>query len=401
LGDLKGNKFEIRLRDAVNCDKGSNSLAEEDFKVMKERAEKGAFVNYFGEQRVGLAGETFDVGYASLHVGRAIVRQEWEKALTYLCIGRRVINGRRVDLGNSEWASFRRMWIEKDERGHPVDFAKGEIGRGAKRRAENVSAENKKRTRTCFRTRCAFSVTTAINFHLSSKPFSQFASLIAALDLIGRVPKIQSQPEYTVLAAATKQRTQTPDYYEAFKKGMNYQDFNIQVRSFQSFVFNVAAGVRAGMGLKVQVGDLYREGEGREGVVIVTEDMLKGGKLSMDNVVLPLPGSNIILPTNAVKAIYDEWLEGVDWGDAGRNKSDNCFTYTKGTYRTVITQASDVKVDKEGRDLVFSFSLLKGSFATMFLREVLGKMEGGWGEGERVERESAKKLKVEGSRSSL
>jgi TruD family tRNA pseudouridine synthase len=326
-GDLYGNKFEIRLRDAENSAM-SRPLEVGEVQALRERAEKGLFVNYFGEQRIGLAGETSDVGYASWYVGKAIVCQEWEAALTYLCIGRRVINGSRVDLDNREWAVFRRMWIAKDEEGASVDYAK-------------------------------------------------------ALDVLGRVSRAQSQPEYTVVAAIAGM--EVPDFAKAFRKGMRYEDFNLQVRSFQSYVFNCAAGVRAGMGLNVLVGDLIREGaRGREGVQLVTEEMLKEGGLSIDDVVLPLPGSQTSYPTNEVKAVYDKLLEGTYFQDAGKNSKEQAFQYTKGTYREFLSKARDVKVQQEGRDLVFEFGLSKGCFATMFLREVLGKMEGGWGEGENV-----------------
>ncbi|GMH66760.1 hypothetical protein TrRE_jg3236 [Triparma retinervis] len=331
-GDLYGNKFEIRLRDAENSTAVGASLSrplgEGEVQALRERAERGTFVNYFGEQRIGLAGETFDVGYASWYVGHAIVRQEWEKALTYLCIGRRVINGSRVDVDDREWSRFRRMWIAKDEEGTPVDYAK-------------------------------------------------------ARDLLGRVSRVQSQPEYTVVAAMAGM--EKPNFAAAFRKGMNYENFNLQVRSFQSFVFNCAAGVRAGLGLNVLVGDLIRAGtKGRDGVHVVTEEMLKEGGLSIDDVVLPLPGSHTSYPTNEVKAVYDKWLDGIDFQNAGKNSKEQSFQYTKGTYREFLSKARDVKVQQEGRDLVFEFGLSKGCFATMFLREVLGKMEGGWGEGESI-----------------
>lgn len=54
----------------------------------------------FATRRLGLAGEPEDVGYSSWRIGRELMRGSFEKALRYLCIGRRVIGGRRVDEGN-------------------------------------------------------------------------------------------------------------------------------------------------------------------------------------------------------------------------------------------------------------------------------------------------------------
>ena len=68
--------------------------------------------------------------------------------------------------------------------GNNENEGEGEIGRGAKRRVDNVSAGNERRAGSYFRTRCVSSVTTAIILAPHPNPFrdSRFASLIAEFE---------------------------------------------------------------------------------------------------------------------------------------------------------------------------------------------------------------------------
>jgi len=59
LGDLSGNKFEIVIRD---IEAGERKRMEKNLEAIR----KGGFINYFGEQRFGMRGDTHVVGKAIL-----------------------------------------------------------------------------------------------------------------------------------------------------------------------------------------------------------------------------------------------------------------------------------------------------------------------------------------------
>lgn len=73
LGHLKGNRFLIRLREA------DTGRIEEVSRTLAFLAERGV-PNYFGEQRFGVRGDTWEIG-------RAMMRQDWAEAVS-LMLGR-------------------------------------------------------------------------------------------------------------------------------------------------------------------------------------------------------------------------------------------------------------------------------------------------------------------------
>ena len=93
------------------------------------------------------------------------------------------------------------------------------------------------------------------------------------------------------------------------------------VHSYQSYIWNICASERIKKyGLKLVVGDLVMRkdagGDGKEGwggelndkVKVVGEEDVKGGEYGITDVVLPLPGSEIMYPTNELKNVYKEIL---------------------------------------------------------------------------------------------
>ena len=95
------------------------------------------------------------------------------------------------------------------------------------------------------------------------------------------------------------------------------------VHSYQSYIWNICASERIKKyGLKLAVGDLVlkkeagggggKEGWGGEGVnekvKVVGEEEVKAGEYGIMDVVLPLPGSEILYPGNEIKGVYKEIL---------------------------------------------------------------------------------------------
>lgn len=142
--------------------------------------------------------------------------------------------------------------------------------------------------------------------------------------------------------------------------------------------------------------------------VLETED--EAATYSIADVVLPLPGSSVAFPRNAIKDVYDRLLEkyalvGVDFRTGDRD------TWLPGQYRHIVVRPGDVEHavvrhsdpderlvlsdldrlagvqpaigDGPFRALVLSFSLPSGSYATMAMREILTETissEGGDGD---------------------
>ncbi|GMH65533.1 hypothetical protein TL16_g04218, partial [Triparma laevis f. inornata] len=317
IGDLKGNKFTIILRDVEGP-----SQADE----INSRVGQNGFVNYYGEQRVGLAGEPEDVGYSSWRIGREMMLGNWKRALHFMCIGRRVINGERVDNGHKPWNVFRSMF--KDDENTPVDYAE-------------------------------------------------------ALRKVKIVPGANNQPEYMVLNQLQKMEWEKEKkgeekgeshFGDAFVKGLNYAQFNLLIRGYQSYLWNSAASARMALGRDVLPGDIVLDED--KVAKHVTLEEASANKYSIYDIVLPIPGTNILYPYNSVKDDYVKNLgseEALNWN---KGSAASQFQYMKGGYRCVLEKVQDLKVEKVGlksEHLQFEFFLPKGCFATMFLREALGK----------------------------
>ncbi len=138
-------------------------------------------------------------------------------------------------------------------------------------------------------------------------------------------------------------------------------------------------------------------------VRILTLDDLKEGKYTLDDVVLPLPGTDVEYPKNEVGAKYAELLknDGLDITALYRGQKEFCL---RGEYRKLITKVSDLeweiyryendteqlsttdfdqidgksfpnmddidRVKGSKTALVLNFSLPSSSYATMLLREL-------------------------------
>ncbi|GAX28655.1 tRNA pseudouridine13 synthase [Fistulifera solaris] len=112
-GDLYGNHFQITIRDlrrvtVANNQEGTKALDITHFQMMVDRIRNQGFVNFFGEQRVGVAGTASIVGVRSFDIGRAMLQCDFIKAVDLLMTGRRVTRG--DDVENDEVVRFRQEW---------------------------------------------------------------------------------------------------------------------------------------------------------------------------------------------------------------------------------------------------------------------------------------------------
>lgn len=129
-GDLLGNRFEIVVRNLrrVQLSYTSNNAPHESFVPvdephLKERVDclrTGGFVNFFGEQRVGHPGHESVAGVRAFDIGRAMLQQDFSKAIDLLMTGRRIVNG--FEMLGDDVDLFRRTW--RDTGGDSVATAK-------------------------------------------------------------------------------------------------------------------------------------------------------------------------------------------------------------------------------------------------------------------------------------
>jgi tRNA(Glu) U13 pseudouridine synthase TruD len=138
-------------------------------------------------------------------------------------------------------------------------------------------------------------------------------------------------------------------------------------------VWNHAATQRLGLfGCQVVAGDLVVADSSALRQVKVVEAG-EESLFQLAQVVLPLPGSDVVYPQNAVAQVYERILaeDSVEFKkDGGEPESS-----AKGSYRFLVSHSHRpvqcYKVTGSDSDYHLTFDLSAGSYATMFLRELL------------------------------
>lgn len=122
-GQLDGNRFVINVRDVkrvhVEFKDGCSQenlrpCQEHDRNYILERADalrKCGFINFYGEQRLGIPGETKNVGVRSFDIGRAMLQANFDKAVDLLMTGRLICRG-VDDQENASARKCRQIWKE-------------------------------------------------------------------------------------------------------------------------------------------------------------------------------------------------------------------------------------------------------------------------------------------------
>lgn len=128
----------------------------------------------------------------------------------------------------------------------------------------------------------------------------------------------------------------------------------------------------------VVVGDLlFPEGSSSGKPTIACAD--DAGSKSIANVVLPMPGYDVLYPTNAVGQLYKDFLEEENVKFEKNALYDE--STARGSYRHLISLPENLTYevlpstdnDAELVDVKLTFDLCKGSYATMLLRELMLK----------------------------
>jgi len=124
-GDLEGNQFEIVVRNLRQVQVSPrDGRAEEAYTTcilshvaaMVDRVRRSGFLNFYGEQRVGTAGLSSIVGVRAFDIGRAILQQDFAKAIDLIMTGRLLCRGSETE--SEEIRLVRQTW--KESGGDPV-----------------------------------------------------------------------------------------------------------------------------------------------------------------------------------------------------------------------------------------------------------------------------------------
>jgi TruD family tRNA pseudouridine synthase len=313
IGDLEGNRFNIVLRCVrrVQVELRGDQTIKENFIVgdssyvqsMVSRLRKSGFVNFFGEQRVGAAGDESEVGVRSFDIGRAMLQQDFAKAVDLLMTGRLMC--RDSEKESPEVRKVRLTW--KESGGDPFETWKN-LPHGDHMSRERLVLKGLKR-------------------YGKDDP-------LAAIRCLHRNERV------------------------------------FWINAFQSYVWNSMATERLKLyGAKVVEGDLILRKGHEDEVEFATGDL---SGMSIYDVVLPLPGSDVLYPCNLMAKLYEDIL---DRSNVRFEKSAPPEATAKGGYRRVLVKANnlDCETFQEETKLSarLSFDLPKGSYATMLLRELL------------------------------
>jgi TruD family tRNA pseudouridine synthase len=316
VGDLEGNRFNVVLRGVqrVKVDLQGDQTIQENFvasdssyiQSMVNRVRKSGFVNFFGEQRVGVAGDESEVGVRSFDIGRAMLQQDFAKAVDLIMIGRLMCRDSMIE--NPEVRKARLAW--KESGGDPCETWKN-LPHGEQMSRERLVLKGLKR-------------------YGKDDP-------LAAIRCLHRNERV------------------------------------FWINAFQSYVWNSMATERLKLyGAKVIEGDLIQRNENEDKVEMATGDL---SNLSIYDVVLPLPGYDVLYPSNRMSKLYEDILNR---SKVKFEKSAPTEATARGGYRRLLVEARNLKCEtfQEGTEphllsARLSFDLPKGSYATMLLRELL------------------------------
>jgi TruD family tRNA pseudouridine synthase len=361
-GDLIGNSFEIIVRNVrrvqLEFDKSANSTTAAAFPVkeslvpvddnhlqfMMNRVQQNGFINFYGEQRVGDPGHVSVVGVRAFDIGRAMLQQKYYDAIDLLITGRRLING--IEMIGNDVELFRRVW--KETNGDPI----------ATMKALPTCKNSVPRERAVLKGLVRYGI---------EQP-------LTALRCLQRNERL-----FFINAV----RRDLKWYIFALSSHLAHDSRSFRPFQYQSYVWNMMATERMKLfGNQVVAGDLIVSADSNNKPVLVTEtdlvNKVETGVFTMANVVLPMPGYDTIYPCNKIGELYQDFLRKEDVQFDKNSLNDE--SKTRGSYRRVITYVENFSYHRLSHDspsgdvnVKLKFSLSKGSYATMFLRELMLK----------------------------
>ena len=329
-GDLQGNRFVITLKGVkrvhVEWDESDKlietfrSCEKAHIREMFERVQRSGFINYYGEQRVGAPGKAAEVGVRTVDVGRAMLQGDFASAIDLLMTGRTILHSRDVQANPAE-LKVRAVWKESK---------------------------------------------------VGSETLGDPAATLKAF------PRNESMPrERAVMKGLQRYGRAEP---LAAIQCLPHNVRRFWLNAYQSGIWNAMASarlLRLGSNGPV-IGDLFMENgaAGINDVQVVDSENISS--VSLDRVVLPLPGYGVIYPANEIGDAYKLVLQkdSVSFEKKGPDEGT-----AKGAYRHLIARAEnmDLAFPDDGNDALctssftVSFDLPAGSYATMLLRELMLK----------------------------
>lgn len=284
LGDLTGNEFTITIRDVEPL--GGASVEEVVDKCFDSLKNKG-FINYYGMQRFG----TFSISTHAL--GIHVLKSEWKHAVELILSEQEVVAPESIEA--------RRVWAETGD----------------------------------------------------------------AATTLAKLPR-RFTAENCILTALLKEK-KGPDGYSAnaYFKALISIPRNLRlmyVHAYQSYVWNLVVSKRFELfGSEVQEGDLVLAEKEEKAVDddfeedVASYDFVRArplskeeaqsGQYSIFDVVLPLPGFDVIYPTNPqLKQVYVDAMakDGLDPDNMARKVRDFSLA---GSYRKILGKADNVSYD--------------------------------------------------------
>lgn len=313
-GDLGGNEFHIRIRDlkricvrAVKAGPGQESMVRCETDHVMAMVHRIKQNGFINFFGPQRVGAPGESGATAFLIGKAMLQQKFQLAIDLLMMGREVFH------------------------------REGEQEREPARRARRIWKETKDPS--------------------------------AALQALGSGDHMFR--ERTVLKGLNRYGKDQP--LKALQC-LSYSMRTFWINAYQSYVWNQVASKRSEKyGNHVVKGDLYVERDDihLSNVQVVQDDRTVSSSISLDQIVLPLPGYRVRYPENDIGDLYQSILshDGVKF-----EKSAPPEATAKGAYRRFIVHPGniDAKIESaEGVDVKLRFQLPKGSYATMMLRELM------------------------------
>ncbi len=378
LGNLHGNRFEITLR-AVQCvaTASSSGASYDDDKTIElacEYLKTHGFINYFGLQRFGKGGSK------SHEIGKSIFKSNWQECVNMMFTPR---DGDRENVKVAKDAFFNRRYDEALRQLPEAMYAEKCVLKKLLVNGDDWQSAYHAIGNKGSRLICAHAYQSYIFNLAASKRVTEFGLSIVEGDLVilNESALISGAVDDEDIEPSTADANTNDDQQAVKKSNQNGGDEN----------------------------DAKKE----DFIHIVTDEDVKMNKFSLDQLVLPLCGSESILPKNTIGEFITNLLarDGMSLETFGK-----CFpTYRmRGDYRKVIqrprnvewlvqrysdpnaelaetelnkfrsvsqdtknsstTVGSSVDTDNSGtkiyKALQLKFTLPPGTYATMLLREV-------------------------------
>ncbi|XP_046392653.1 pseudouridylate synthase 7 homolog [Ischnura elegans] len=376
LGDLKGNRFQIVLRNVTVPD----STVEEAATSLKEKG----FVNYYGLQRFG------STSIPTHHIGKALLLGKWKDAVDLILKPRKndglhLRRGKSASTYEGALGAARKIWWDTqnanaalkalDRRPRGVE---GHLLYGLKINGPNDLVNALERVPLNLRLMYLHSYQSYIWNHVASKRIQEFGLKPIEGDLVfidGESERPSENIEDVITECEQLPAELPVEQTEPEEEESVEDDGNADANAAQKNTKGQMPKVRA-----------------------LTEKDLETAKI--EDVVLPLPGYDITYPNNVVAKWYEELL-AVD-GLSSETMKQNVRKYSlRGTYRKLVevpkqfswrsVNYNDVTVELVQSDLqkvngedipapleegkykgvIVDLCLPSSSYATMALRELL------------------------------